>query len=147
MGACAPVHYDFKTEAEERVQEQWTPDCFACQAAVKDIEERIHLTRGLTDEGAARTVAGTCDRLHLPTEYDKYCRNLISGPRIEEIAWMAKVHYEILQKKELGTSRFSDKVCEEVMNEEKGGRFCEKWIDPAELKRKTLEESIEAVFY
>lgn len=105
------------------------------------------LTRGLTDDGAGRIVAGTCDRIYLAPEYDAYCRQLITRSAIEDIGWMAKVHYDAVNKKDMGAVKFPDKVCEDMLNEAKGGKYCEKWIDPAELKRKNLEDSIEPVFY
>jgi hypothetical protein len=147
VGACAPVQFAFSTEPEARTQEQWQDDCYVCQVAVKEIEERITLTRLLSDTTASSIVAGTCDRIGLETKYDKHCRELISGPRIEEFAWLAKVQYEVISKKELGVARFPDRVCEGVVNQASGKKFCEKWLDPAELKRKAIEESIEAVFY
>lgn len=115
---------------------------------MRSIEERLSLVRILTDDAASFLVSDTCTRMGLIGEPKQICTQLVSGPRVDDIAWMAKVHMEAMTRKELGAEKFADKVCEDVvMNDESGSKFCEKWVDPAELRRKAIEDSIEPVFY
>ena len=147
VGACLPAQFQFSVEPAERTQEQWSPGCFVCQAAVKDIEDRISLVNILTEPASLALARDVCDRISLPAEHDASCRLLVKGNGPDDIAWMSKMHHEVLKKRELGSLRFSDRVCEAIVNESTGKKFCEKWIDPDLLRRKTLEETIEPVFY
>ena len=147
VGACLPSQFEFSTEPEERTQEQWSPGCYVCQAAMKDIEDRISLLSILSEPASLELARDVCDRISLPSEYDPSCRLLVKGRGTEDIAWMSKMHHEVVKKRELGGLRFPDRVCEAILNESTGKKFCEKWIDPDLLRRKTIEESIEPVFY
>ena len=63
IGACDAEQFEFQTEPAYYMQEQWDDRCFTCQAFAKDLEERIQLTRHLTERSIVPLVAETCDRL------------------------------------------------------------------------------------
>lgn len=147
VGACLPSQFVLSTEPEERTQEQWSQSCYVCQAAMRDIEDRISLMNMLGDGASLELSLGVCDRLGFKQEFDADCRQLLKDQGKEDIAWMSKMHHEVIKKKELGSLRFPDRVCEAISNQATGKKFCEKWIDPDQLRRKTIEETIEPVFY
>ena len=147
VGACLSSQFEFSLEPEERTQEQWSSSCYVCQAAMRDMEDRISLLNILSEPASLELAKDVCERISLPAEYDASCRLLVQDRGMEDIAWMSKMHHEVIKKRELGSLRFPDRVCEAILNEATGKKFCDKWIDPDLLRRKTLEESIEPVFY
>jgi hypothetical protein len=63
IGACEEEQFEFQYEPYYYKQEQWDDRCFVCQAFAKDLEERIHLSRHLTERSIVPLVSETCDRL------------------------------------------------------------------------------------
>jgi len=59
---------------------------------------------------------------------------------LDDIAWLAKVHGESVQRKAKAELRFPDKLCEEI-------DWCEPWIDPQKKREKEAEASLEAVYF
>jgi hypothetical protein len=63
IGACTEEQFSFQSEPLYRSQEQWDEKCFVCQAFAIDLEERVQLTRHVTERNIVPIVAETCDRL------------------------------------------------------------------------------------
>lgn len=63
VGACSVEQFEFQSEPEHQTQEQWDERCFVCQAFATDLEERVQLTRHVTERSVVPMVQETCDRL------------------------------------------------------------------------------------
>lgn len=48
----------------------------------------------------------------LEEKYDAICRGLISGKLIDDIAWLAKIHGEKIERKVVSNMLFADSLCE-----------------------------------
>lgn len=72
--------------------------------------------------------------------YRNLCEPLVRGKLLDDIAWLAKVHGESIERKTKGEVRFPDKLCEEI-------DWCRPWIDPVKLREKQAQETMEAVFF
>lgn len=57
----------------------------------------------------------------------------------DDIGWMLKVNGEQIDRKARSEQRFPDKACLEI-------KYCEKWEDPEDAKKREMVESIEAVY-
>jgi hypothetical protein len=140
IGACENEQFDFQKEALHYTQEHWDDQCFTCQAFAKDLEERVHLTRHLTERSIVPLVAETCDRLDLEPHYRKVCQPMTQGKLLDDIAWLAKMHGESVVRKAKAELKFPDKLCQEI-------DWCKPWVDPEKLKEKEAEASMEQVFF
>jgi regulator of sigma D len=70
VGACEEEMFEFQDTPLMTSQEQWNASCYVCQAFARDLEERIHLSRFLTEKTIVPLVAQTCDRLvRFPSTY------------------------------------------------------------------------------
>lgn len=63
IGACQPEQFYFQTTPVHYTQDQWDEKCFTCQAFANNLEERLQLTRHVTESSIVPIVAETCDRL------------------------------------------------------------------------------------
>lgn len=139
IGACAPSHFELVLAPKKKQQEHWDHKCYVCQAFALDLEERIQLSKGITDGSITQVVADTCNRLGLAPAMHALCAPLAEGTLLDDVAWIAKMHSEALARKAKGEVGFADKLCEEV-------RFCERYVDPLDLQREQ-EAKMEQVFF
>jgi hypothetical protein len=96
----------------------------------------------MSDDRAIQTVKDICHTLNLPAgSLNDTCWSLISIPsKLEDIAWIGKLHGEVIKNEGKGDIRFGDKMCQEMA-------FCTKWVDPEELKRQQAIEEMPPVFF
>ena len=140
IGACSAQQFELSLKPAKLEQEHWDHKCYVCQAFARDLEERVQLSRGVTETNILGVVGDTCNRLDLPTAaLRELCAPLGEGKLLDDVAWIAKVHSEALLRQVRGEVSFADKLCEEVS-------FCEKYVDPEELKRQQ-EAKMEQVFF
>jgi hypothetical protein len=156
IGACQSSDFgEISTVPTYRQQEYWNETCYVCSAAVKDMESRITLENGITEGKATGIVGATCDKLGLfppdkvlfgksalpatAGQFYDICQSLTSGSRRDDLGWVLKVHAEAVDRKARSDTKFDEKACQEV-------KFCERWIDPSEMKKIELEKAVDAVF-
>ena len=156
IGACQSSDFgEIETVPTYRQQEYWNETCYVCSAAVKDMENRITLENGITEGKATGIVGSACEKLGLfspeailfgkstmpatASAFFDICTSLTSGTRRDDLGWVLKVHAESVDKKGRSDTKFDEKACQEV-------KFCEKWIDPTEMKKIELEKAVDAVF-
>lgn len=156
IGACQSSDFgEISTIPTVRQQEYWNETCYVCSAAVKDMENRVTLENGITEGKATSIVGSTCDKIGLfppanvvfgqstlsatATSFYDICHKLTSGSLQDDLGWVLKVHSETVDKKGRSDTKFDEKACQEV-------KFCEKWIDPTEMKKIELEKAVDAVF-
>eukprot|EP01039_Chlorochromonas_danica_P011107 gene11106-12374_t len=140
IGACEEEDFFFQSEPEHYTQDQWDDHCFVCQAFADDLEERVQLTRHVTERSIVSMVRETCDRLQLEPDYQEVCKEMIEGKLLDDISWLAKVHGESIVRKAKGELKFSDKLCQEI-------DWCKPWMEPEKLKEKEVRETMEEVFF
>ncbi len=81
-----------------------------------------------------------CVAQDLEPYYQKLCQPLVQGKLLDDIAWLAKVHGESIDRKVKGEVRFPDRLCEEI-------NWCQPWVDPVKLREKQAQATMEAVFF
>jgi len=140
VGVCSASEWEFVSTPQVTLQEQWDHKCFVCQAAARNMEGYLQLTRRVAAKSINPIVMTTCDRLQLKGEFDVLCRQMLSGKLLEDVCWFAKVHAESVMRKDRGEMRFPDKLCEEL-------NWCVPWVDPEELREKEIRDTMEPVFF
>ena len=145
IGACVPQQFELQLKPAKLEQQHWDDRCYVCQAFARDLEERVQLSKVITESNIVGIVVDTCNRLGLLSSSSatpalaELCTPLAQGKLLDDIAWVAKVHSEALLRQVRGELLFADRLCEEI-------NYCEKFVDPEELKR--LEENkMEQVFF
>ena len=94
------------------------------ETLAKNLEARLHVTKGLTEGNVQDVARGTCDRLDFPvSSFKTLCRPLTQLPLIQDISWIAFMHAEAIVKKSRAEKLFPDTLCE-------GIGYCSKWVDP-----------------
>lgn len=76
----------------------------------------------------------------LPAPYNDICTPLTKGKLLDDIAWLGKVHGESVARRAKAEIGFPDKLCEEI-------DWCKAYIDPARLREKQAQETMEVVFF
>lgn len=139
IGACRANDFEFITSSQNKYQEQWKEDCFVCQAFAQLVEERAQLHRYITEDSIIPVVKETCDMLQLEPRYDEICREILEKD-LNEISWLAYVHWEGVLKRSKSEKNFQDSLCQAVS-------YCKPWIPPDEALKKEIEASVEQVFW
>ena len=147
IGACVPQQFELQLKPAKLEQQHWDDRCYVCQAFARDLEERVQLSKGITESNIVGIVVDTCNRLGLLSSGSgsatpalaELCTPLAQGKLLDDIAWIAKVHSEALLRQVRGELLFADRLCEEM-------HYCEKYVDPEELKR-IEENKMEQVFF
>jgi len=140
IGACTAKQLELQLKPSKKEQEHWDDQCYVCQAFARDLEERVQISKGITESNIVGIVVDTCNRLALPSPaLRELCKPLTEGKLLDDLAWIAKVHSEALLRQARGEVGFPDKMCEEI-------RYCQKYVDPEELK-KLEEQNMEQVFF
>ncbi|RYH31182.1 hypothetical protein EON65_03190 [archaeon] len=77
VGACTEKDFNFQSTPETYLQEHWDEKCYVCQAFANDLEERVQLTRHVTERSIVPMVSETCERLvrHLLTLAIIFCQS------------------------------------------------------------------------
>ena len=65
VGACETSAFEMRTAPKNKYQDHWDEQCYVCQAFAYELEERVHLTRFLTERTIIPVVQSTCERLVL----------------------------------------------------------------------------------
>jgi len=124
VGACSSVDFDMQLAPATKEQEHWDDRCYTCQAFAKNLEARLHVTKGLTEGGAQEMVQRTCGRLDFPvSSFKALCLPLTQSPLVQDISWIAFMHAEAIVKKARVEKLFPDTMCESI-------GYCTKWVDP-----------------
>ncbi len=124
IGACDKSHFEMQLAPKKREQEHWDDKCYVCQAFAHELEERLHLMRGVTEVSVMEVVRTGCNRVYFPSDNLRdLCQALVSGSALDDVAWIAFMHSENIARKGKTERVFADSMCESVS-------FCEKWVDP-----------------
>ena len=134
VGACVSKQFDIQMVSAKKEQEHWDDKCYTCQAFAKELEERLHLTKGFTEHSVLPIVRGTCDRVDWPVpSFRRLCDPLTEGSLSEDISWISFMHAENIERKGTADKLFADSLCESV-------NYCEKWVDPDAEEVVVMEE-------
>ena len=139
IGACKASHFELALTPKNKQQEHWDHRCYICQAFALDLEERIQLSKGVTDGSIEQVVSETCGRLGLPAKFQALCAPLTVSGLLDDVSWIAKMHHEALVRKAKGEVSFADKLCEEV-------EYCTRYVDPLEAAQQEVAK-MEQVFF
>lgn len=134
MGGCAAANFEMNLLPKSKEQEHWDDKCYVCQAFAEELEERLHLMKGVTETSVQEIVRGGCDRVDYATkEYRDMCSPLVESALLDDISWIAFMHSEAIARKGKVERLFSESLCESV-------NFCEKWVDPDAEEEVIVEE-------
>jgi len=75
----------------------------------------------------------------LPDAERALCKDMTSGSGLDEIAWLAKLNGEAVERHAISESTFPEKLCVKTNR-------CEVYIDPITKRQMEEEKEIEAVF-
>jgi hypothetical protein len=134
VGACQNKQFDIQMVPANKEQEHWDDKCYTCQAFAKELEERLHLTRGFTERSITPIIEKTCDRIDWPVpSFKRQCKPMTEGSLLEDISWISFMHAENIERKGKADKLFGDSLCESI-------NFCQKWTDPDAEEEVVMEE-------
>lgn len=140
-GACAKEDFRYIREPQTVEENEWKPECFVCRSVLRNAEERLAMLARVNEVTARSILTTSCENMALSPEYDKICREMISGKlvNVNAVAWQVKNHGESMLRKDHIDVPFPEKICIDV-------KLCEVYIDK---ETKELEElkSMEAVYF
>ena len=154
ISACTPSDFEIPLTSNIRVQEFWNESCFVCNYVMQQAEVRGTLENGMSESKATSIINNICNKSNLVPFHQRIptntpitenpiltttCESMRNSTLVDDLGWMLKVHVENIEKRQKGEFKFQDKTCREI-------KYCEKWVDPEEKKKKELEQTIEAVF-
>jgi len=134
IGGCSKESFEMNLAPKSKEQEHWDDKCYVCQAFAGELEERLHLMKGITEVSVKEIVRAGCDRVHFPSkEFEGMCAPLVQGALLDDISWIAFMHSESIARKGKAEKIFAESLCESV-------NFCEKWVDPDAEEEEAQEE-------
>jgi hypothetical protein len=124
VGACTSQQFDIQMTPKNKYQEHWDDKCYVCQAFARDLEQRLHIGKGISEGNVVDIVRGSCDRVDfLTSSFREICKTIAAGKLVDDIAWIAFLHHEAIVAREKTDHLFADRLCETI-------EYCSKWVDP-----------------
>jgi len=131
-GFCTEKSFQFQQTPQHFKQNHWNANCYVCRHMAADIEERVVLTRTVTEGLAEVIVQEVCDKVMLPAYLEPVCVQILEKKKID-MAWIAKLHAETIWKRQTAPENmFPERLCTEV-------GYCAKYVDPVEVAKKEIE--------
>jgi hypothetical protein len=115
-GSCTSQYFVVSFKPNRVEQEEWTTNCYICQAFGTQLEERLSLNRALNDKGIDELIQDICSFLPLVTpENFSACKEIYQGKaKMRTVGYMAKMLMDNLKKGKAPAKRFADGLCEVI---------------------------------